>query len=341
VYGIGLALLSALLFGASTPASKLLLDGLTPLQLAGLLYLGASLGMAPVVARERGRGAAPRLDRANALRLAGAVLVGGGLGPVLLLCGLELGRAGSVSLLLNLEMAATAVLGALCFREHLGRAGWLGAAGIAGAGALLAAEGGWPGAVSALLVAAACVCWGLDNHWTALVDGISPARATLVKGAGAGALNLALGLTLAPLAAPPTQIGAALAVGALAYGASIALYVASAQQLGATRAQGVFASAPFAGAALSTGLLGEPFGALHAAAAALLLLSVSVLLRSRHAHLHAHAALEHVHAHRHDDGHHVHAHPGLPPSTRHSHPHRHEPLVHAHPHWPDLHHRHH
>jgi hypothetical protein len=33
-----LALVAAVLFGASTPASKMLLGGLTPLQLAGLLY---------------------------------------------------------------------------------------------------------------------------------------------------------------------------------------------------------------------------------------------------------------------------------------------------------------
>jgi drug/metabolite transporter (DMT)-like permease len=338
--GIGLALLSALLYGAATPACKRLLETLTPLQLAGLLYLGAGAAMLPVVALARRRRPAPRVDRANRLRLAGAIAAGGLIGPLLLLLGLRLGSAGSVSLLLNFELAATAALGALVFREHLGRGGWLGVAGVAAAGALLAGAGGWPGAASALLVLGACVAWGLDNHWTALVDGMTPARAVLWKGTGAGAASLALGLGLAPLTASPTQIGVALAVGALAYGASIALYVAAAQQLGATRAQGVFACAPFLGAGLSAVWLGERFGAWQALAALVLLASVVALLRSRHAHWHAHPALEHVHAHRHDDGHHDHAHPGRPPATRHSHAHRHEPRTHAHPHWPDLHHRH-
>jgi drug/metabolite transporter (DMT)-like permease len=340
VYAVALGLAAALLFGASTPAAKALLGSLPPLQLAGLLYLGAALAMAPVVARERRRGGVWRLDRANAARLGGAVLFGGVLGPLLLLLGLRVGNAASVSLLLNLEMAATAVLGALWFREHLGRGGWLGAAGVAMAGALLAGAGGRPGVISALLVAGACLCWALDNHWTALVDGITPAVATLVKGTVAGAFNLALGVVASVGSATPGDVAAALGVGALGYGASIALYVASAQQLGATRAQALFACAPFAGAALSAAFLGDRFGAAEAAAALLLLASVIALLRSRHAHLHAHAALEHVHAHRHDDGHHLHAHPGSPASTRHTHPHRHEPLVHAHPHWPDLHHRH-
>jgi hypothetical protein len=40
------ALLAAALFGAATPASKVLLMGLTSFQLAGLLYLGAALGVA-------------------------------------------------------------------------------------------------------------------------------------------------------------------------------------------------------------------------------------------------------------------------------------------------------
>jgi hypothetical protein len=70
-----LALLSAALFGAATPASKLLLDEIPPLRLAGLLYLGAALGAAPA-ALSRGRCALPR-DAANRLRLAGAILFGG------------------------------------------------------------------------------------------------------------------------------------------------------------------------------------------------------------------------------------------------------------------------
>jgi drug/metabolite transporter (DMT)-like permease len=334
-----LALLSALLFGASTPASKALLGSLPPFQLAGLLYLGAAAGMAPIVALERARGAS-RLDRANALRLGGAVLFGGVLGPVLLLAALRLALASSISLLLNLEMVATAVLGVVLFREHLGRTGWLGVGGVVTAGAILASGGGKPGFVASLLAAAACVCWGVDNHLTALIDGITPARSTFVKGAVAGATNLAIGVAVAPLTASWSVLAAALGVGSLSYGASIALYIASAHRLGATRAQAVFASAPFVGAALSFALLDEPVGLGPAAAAGLLGISIAALFRSRHVHPHAHAALEHVHSHRHDDGHHLHTHPDLPASARHSHRHRHEEIVHAHPHWPDVHHRH-
>ncbi len=338
--GILLALVSALLFGASTPASKLLLADLSPFQLAGLLYLGAALGVAPLTMMARRREPRARLDLANRRRLAGAVILGGIVGPVLLLMGLQRASAASVSLILNLEMAATAALGVAVFREPLARAGWLGVAGIVAAGVLLSSGGGWPGAAAGLLVAAGCICWGFDNHLTAQIDGVTPERSTLWKGAVAGCVNLAIGATVAPLTLSPATLAAALCVGALSYGVSISLYIASAQQLGATRAQGLFALAPFFGASLSLLILGEALSPPQQFAGAILVVSVAALLSSRHSHLHGHEAIEHIHSHRHDDGHHDHVHPEHAPDTRHTHWHRHEPLVHSHPHWPDLHHRH-
>jgi len=334
------AFVAAALFGAATPASKLLLAELPPQALAGLLYLGAALATAPSLRRSRARGAGRR-RAADRARLAGVVLLGGVVGPVLLLEGLHRASAGSVALWLNLEMAFTAALGALWFRDPLGARGWLGAAGVVAAGAAVAGGEGAPGAGAALLVAGACACWAVDNHLTARIEGVTPGRVTFWKGALAGGTNLALALAAGgPLRIEAGTAVAALAVGGLAYGASVALYVSAAQQLGATRAQGVFAAAPFFGAGLAWLILGEPIGVAQATGAVLLAGSVALLLHSRHEHEHAHGAIEHVHDHRHDDDHHGHEHPGLPAATRHVHWHRHEPMVHAHPHWPDLHHRH-
>lgn len=337
---IALALLSAALFGAATPASKLLLEGLSAFQLAGLLYLGAALGIAPFAWRQGGLRLPHAQDHRNRLRLAGAIAAGGIAGPVLLLLGLRLADAASVSLWLNFELAATAMLGALVFREHLGRAGWAGVtAAFAGAAALSGVEGS-AGAGAALLVLLACVCWGLDNHLTAMIDGITPSQSTFWKGLVAGSTNLALGLLVAPFGATATSTTLALAVGALAYGASIALYITAAQSLGATRAQVVFASAPFFGVALSVLLLGEALQAVHGVSAALFAAAIALIMLDRHAHHHVHEAMEHEHEHRHDDGHHTHTHPGLEEHERHTHAHRHERVAHSHPHWPDLHHRH-
>ena len=334
-----LAVLSAALFGAATPASKLILDGFSANQLAGLLYLGAALGSLPWAFRGSVR--APwRLDARNRRLLLGAVVFGGVLGPVLLLVGLKAAAASSISLWLNLELVATAVLGAVLFRDALGWRGWAAAGVATSATAILAFEGGAAGIHAAVLVALACLCWGLDNQLTSLIDGISPADSTLWKGTAAGLTNLTIGLLLSSWEAGPAATAWALATGALCYGASIMLYVAAAQRLGATRSQVVFSTAPFLGVLFSVGALGERLSWLQLGSGALFVLAVALLAREKHRHAHRHQALEHEHAHRHDDAHHEHRHPDGRSGEEHAHRHSHEEREHAHPHWPDLHHRH-
>ena len=336
---LALAVLAAALFGAGVPASKSLLAGLTPFQLAGLLYLGAALGVAPAAVRSGGLRLPSARDRGR-LRLAGAVAAGGVCGPLLLLFGLRLAGAASVSLWLSFEIAATALVGVLFFRDRIGVRGAAGVLCALAGAALLGAREGASGIAAGGLVLAACACWGLDNQLTALIDSIRPSQIAFWKGLVAGAANLAIGLASAPLAVSAAQIAAAIGVGTLAYGASIALLISASQSLGATRAQSVFASAPFFGAGFAMLFLGEPLGAAHLAAALSFAAGAALLSLDQHAHSHAHPAHEHEHAHRHDDGHHDHPHPDLPRSLWHTHRHRHEPKLHRHPHWPDLHHRH-
>jgi drug/metabolite transporter (DMT)-like permease len=337
-------LLSALLFGVATPLCKLLLGPLSQFQLAGLLYLGAGLSMVPFAAAARRKARVRRKDARSFVRLAAAVLFGGCLGPVLLLAGLSAARASSVSLWLNLELAATAVLGALFFRDHLDGRAAIGAAGALAAGVLVTLGEGPAGIVPSLLVAAACLCWALDNNLTALIDGITPQETTLVKGIVAGAVNLGIGIAAAG-AAPPIETGfAALGLGAACYGGSIVLYITAAQQIGASRAQVLFASAPVFGLGLSVFLLGDRVGWQQVAAVALIAGSILLMRRAGHGHAHRHAASTHIHLHRHDDFHHDHAHEseheGDPEPSVHSHEHVHASAEHEHVHVPDLHHRH-
>ncbi|MBU1699293.1 MAG: DMT family transporter [Candidatus Eisenbacteria bacterium] len=340
IRAVGFAIFAAALFGAATPASKMLLSGLTPFQLAGLLYLGAAIGVAPTAGRSGGIRLPARSDRRNRLRLLGAVVAGGICGPVLLLLGLHLAMAASVSLWLNFELAATALIGVVIFRDQLSLSGWGGVLCAFGGALLLSLPSGTSGLLAGGLVLLGCLCWGVDNHLTALIDGITPSQSTFWKGLAAGTANLAIGILMAPFHAGLLQVLAALFVGAWAYGASITLYISSAQVIGATRAQIAFASAPFFGVLLSVLLLGESLGFIHLGSVLLFILGIGLLTFDRHEHRHEHEAMEHEHAHRHDDEHHDHEHPKLPESERHSHRHRHRAGAHSHPHWPDLHHRH-
>jgi drug/metabolite transporter (DMT)-like permease len=168
---IGTALLSAALFGASTPAAKWLLGSLSPWLLAGLLYLGSGLGLSMLALSRRllGRSAEEAPVRVPDLPwLAGAVLFGGLIGPVLLMLGLAHTPASTAALLLNLEGLATMAIAWVVFRENVDRRLLLGASAILAGAMLLSWNGGTLGGVQtgALLVAGACVAWGIDNNLT-------------------------------------------------------------------------------------------------------------------------------------------------------------------------------
>lgn len=335
-----MALLSAILFGAATPASKMLLTGITPFQLAGLLYFGAAIAVAPSAIKSGGFGLPRREDRKNKFRLFGAILFGGILGPVTLLFGLHLAESASVSLWLNLEMAATAVLGAMFFRDHLGYRGWIGVAAAMLASVLVAWQPENSNFFACILVLLACIFWGMDNHLTALIDGITPSQSTFWKGIIAGTVNLSIGTALDPIIINIQTLIIALTVGGLSYGVSIVFYILSAQKIGAIRAQILFSSAPFFGVALSVMFIGERLSTMYLIAIPIFVCGVIFLLMEGHSHSHRHDETTHEHFHHHNDEHHTHSHPDLPTSTYHSHAHIHEQIEHYHPHWPDIHHRH-
>ena len=107
--GMPFALASAALFGASTPLAKLLLGAVDPWLLAGVLYLGAGLGLAlvrPWLRRLGEGGTEAPLRRTDLPRLAAVVFFGGVLGPVLLMLGLA--RTGAAAAAPILAPSSTA-----------------------------------------------------------------------------------------------------------------------------------------------------------------------------------------------------------------------------------------
>lgn len=343
--GVPAALGSAAMFGASTPLAKLLLgEGIDPWLAAGLLYLGAGVGLGAVLALRSlagGRGAEAPLRRPDLPWLAAVVLAGGVVGPLLLMVGLASTPASSAALLLNVEGLATMAIAWLWFHESVDRRLLLGAAAILAGAALLSFRPGellsGPGAFAIL---AACAAWGLDNNLTRKLSSADPLQIAAVKGLAAGAANAALALGQGAALPGGGAVLAAGAVGFLGYGVSLALFVAALRSLGAARAGAYFSTAPFIGAALAFLLFHDPLGWTFWAAAALMAAGVWLHIAERHDHGHVHEAMEHEHRHVHD-AHHQHDHePGAPDGEPHSHWHRHAPIAHSHPHFPDLHHRH-
>lgn len=338
--GVAAALGAALLFGAGTPLAKLLLAQASPWLLAGLLYLGSGLGLGAV--RRLRRAPAVQLSRAEWPWLAGAVLAGGVVGPVLLMLGLTRMPASGASLLLNAEGVFTALLAWLAFRENVDRRIALGMTAIALGAVVLS----WPGqarfagAWPALAVLGACLAWAIDNNLTRKVSLADASWIASVKGLAAGSINLALAFGLGAATLPRAPIVAAsLLVGFLAYGVSLTWFVLGLRHLGTARTGAYFSIAPFFGAVLAVAL-GEPVTVPLLLAGALMAVGIWLHLTERHSHEHTHEPLAHEHMHVHD-AHHQHRHdPPVPPGTRHSHWHQHEALTHTHPHFPDVHHRH-
>jgi drug/metabolite transporter (DMT)-like permease len=340
--GVPLALASAVLFGMSAPLSKLLLGTVAPQLLAGLLYLGAGIGLAIV---HLGRAAfgipAPEapLRRADLPWLAAVVLFGGLMGPLLLMLGLNQTSASSGSLLLNLEGLATMGIAWLVFRENVDRLLLLGALAIVAGAVVLS----WDGQAvrfdaGAALIAAACVAWGIDNNLTRKLSSADPVLTTMIKGSVAGGVNVSLALLTGSMLPPTAIMGAAALVGFLGVGVSLVLFVLALRYLGTARTGAYFSLAPFIGAVFALALLSEPLTLQLLLAGLLMGVGLWLHLAERHEHEHQHDILEHEHSHVHDE-HHQHAH-DVPVIQPHSHWHRHEPVRHKHPHYPDLHRRH-
>jgi len=343
--GITRALLAALLFGASTPLAKLAISAADPVLVAGLLYLGSGVGLVVMRAILSTSGVGPKetpVSRKDLPWLAGAILAGGVAGPVLLLLGLMTTPASSASLLLNLEAVATATIAWIVFRENVDRRIFFGFILILLGGILLSLPHGERFAISpgAILIAGACLCWGIDNNLTRKISGSDPFQIAMWKGLIAGIVNTGIALGIGAKIPATSVIFGALVIGFFGYGLSLVLFVRALRDLGTARTGAYFSIAPFAGVALSfaigQGQLDWAFGV----AGLLMLAGVWLHISERHEHLHVHEALEHEHLHIHDE-HHQHEHsPDDQSGEPHAHRHRHARLVHTHPHYPDTHHRH-
>jgi drug/metabolite transporter (DMT)-like permease len=263
--------------------------------------------------------------------------------------------ASGASLLLNAGGVLTALIAWFVFRENFDRRIALGMLAIVAGSVVLS----WPQADSAqitlesvwptLAVLGACLAWAIDNNLTRKVSLSDASWIAMVKGLAAGATNLALALTLQGTVWPPVVVTlAAGLLGFASYGASLTLFVLGLRHLGTARTGAYFSIAPFFGALLAVGLLGEPVTLQWVAAGLLMALGVALHLTEHHGHLHEHGPMEHSHAHSHgaENLHHLHHQHGhardqqITAAGEHVHWHRHLPITHSHAHYPDAHHRH-
>ncbi|ANJ57806.1 DMT family transporter [Pseudomonas silesiensis] len=337
------ALAAAALFGASTPLAKQLGVNVSPVLLAGLLYLGSGLGLTVVrFVRDHGW---KKVGIASSEWpwLIGAIAFGGVLGPVALMFGLTRTSGATASLMLNLEAVLTALLAWVVFKENADRRIVGGMVAIIAGGVVLA----WPqqttqthDLLGPLAVSLACLCWGIDNNLTRKVSASDAVFVAGFKGLVAGLVNCSLALLLGARWPDFSVLAPTLVLGFVGYGISLVLFVLALRGLGSARTGAYFSTAPFLGAAIAILALGEPVSLSFWAAAVLMGIGVWLHLTESHAHEHQHLPMTHEHRHVHDE-HHQHEHSFEWNGTEaHSHVHDHAQIQHSHPHFPDIHHRH-
>lgn len=257
------ALLAAALYAISTPVSKLLLQDVAPTMMAGLLYLGAGIGMFGLGMVRRGVKALPHenhLTRRDLPYTVGMVLLDIA-APICLMVGLTRTTSANASLLNNFEIVATALIALMVFREKISRRLWLAIGLITLSSMILSFEdaASLDFSFGSLFVLAACVCWGFENNCTRMMSASDPLEIVVIKGFGSGLGSLVLALAVGePL--PPLQVlPVVLVLGFVAYGLSIFFYVYAQRHLGAAKTSAYYAVAPFIGVLLSRLILQEAF----------------------------------------------------------------------------------
>jgi drug/metabolite transporter (DMT)-like permease len=236
--------------------------------------------------------------------------------PIFLMMGIRYGSSASASLLGNFEIAATALIALLIFKEAVSKRLWAAIGLITLASILLSLEGSGSFRFSfgSLYVLLATVCWGLENNCTRSISSRSTYEIVTVKGIFSGLGSLVIALIQKEAVPHIGSAAAVLVLGFIAYGLSIFLYVRAQNVLGAAKTSAYYAVNPFIGSFLSFVFLKESLSPMFIAALLIMIvgsaLAVIDTLVHQHRHLHSHTfththdGFTHthtvVHSHEHD-----------------------------------------
>ena len=253
---------ATVLFGSATAVLKILVTGITPLVLLGLLGSGSCAGVVcwwviagthPVTLKCTGT------DRREWGLFSGTIIFGGLLAPFIQIFSLPLTPAVTASLLLNTEIISTVLIAFLIFREPENRKIGAAIAAILAGSILMSWNGGdlldfSPGALGIIVAA---FFWGLDNNFMARISAFPPELIAVAKSGIGGTLAWVLVILLhEPL--PPWDIAVlALLTGFVSFGLGLVLFIQALRTMGAARAGAIYAAAPFIGCIVSLLIFAE------------------------------------------------------------------------------------
>ncbi len=274
------AVLAAALYALMTPVSKLMQISVPPVMEAGLLYLGAGIGMTVIYFSEKCLGRKqlrPSIQRED-LKYVIMMVVLDIAAPIFLMLGLSMSSPESVSLLNNFEIVATAVIASVFFKEKISGRLALSIGAITLSCILLSVDEGADFSLSrgSLFVILACICWGLENNCTSSISDKDTRQIVIIKGLGSGAASFVISLAVGEKLSSVTDMIIIMVLGFFAIGLGVYLYVIAQSVIGAARTSSYYAVSPFIGVLLSLVIFREIPGMLFWAA--FLIMAIGVYL---------------------------------------------------------------
>lgn len=250
-----LAILAAALYAISSPVSKILLNKVPPTMMAGLLYLGAGIGMSIMGFFRKKTGKAKKEMKITKKELpyTVAMVVLDILAPIFLMIGLTMTTPATVSLLNNFEIVATSLIALFIFKESISKRLWIAIGLITISSIVLSVEdiSSLSFSFGSIFVLLATVCWGFENNCTRMLSVKDPLQVVVIKGFGSGLGSLLISFIIKETSTNAVYIIATLLLGFVAYGLSIYFYVYAQRELGAAKTSAYYAIAPFIGVGLS------------------------------------------------------------------------------------------
>lgn len=317
VIAIIYAIAAAAFYALNVPCSKMLLAQISPIFLAGLLYIGAGLGIGILyLLHFKHESQSERLGKKDLPYTLGMILLDI-IAPILLMFGVKYGTSGNASLLGNFEIVATTLIGLFIFKEKVSLRLWFAILFITTSSFILSFENdeGFKFSVGSIFVLGATICWGLENNCTRKISDKSTYQIVTIKGLCSGIGSIIVSIATNETNVVAKYIPLALLLGFIAYGLSIFTYIRAQKYLGAAKTSAFYAIAPFIGVLFSIVLLNEEITTQYIVALLIMIVGTAFVIYDtlirEHSHLHKHIfththngiphthTIEHSHLHSH------------------------------------------
>lgn len=314
---IGYAVMAAVFYALNVPCSKWLLNEVPSTIMAGLLYLGAGVGIGVLFLLHRSKIHKNELLTKSDLPYVIAMVVLDCVAPILLMYGLLYTSSSAASLLNNFEIVATTIIASILFHEAVSKRMWLAVVLVTLASILLSVEdiGNLKFSYGSLFVLLATISWGFENNCTRSISSKNTYEIVTIKGLGSGSGALIVGLLIGEKIPEAHYVVLAMLLGFVAYGLSIYFYIKAQKNLGAAKTSAYYAIAPFIGTFQSFLFFDEELEITYYAGLVVMLAGTVVVtldtLAYEHTHMHTHTI-----THTHDGSTHTHV-------VMHSHEHVH------------------